>query len=217
MNFFYSSLFKSIVLHFLFILPLGLLLLSDRTVDEGSLLKFKVIEKQITKKRKVEINISTSSKSKKKNPKKLPLKKIRKVFGINRKSIKNQTGVQTKRGNTIVKKFDNERLKKDDLDDLPIPKAEYLVTEMPSVLSESKIIYPKKAKNIKLEGTVILSILIDDKGIVRDVSVVEGLIPEMNEEAVRAIKTYRFSPARIDETPVSVRIRYAINFILEES
>ena len=125
--------------------------------------------------------------------------------------------VAIKKGNTITKEIDQKKLKRSDVDELPIPKAEYLVTEMPSIISQAKIIYPEKAKQLKLEGVVVLSVLIDDKGNVRDANIVEGLIEEMDVEALRAIKLYKFAPARVEEQNVAVRIRYAIKFVLENN
>jgi protein TonB len=88
---------------------------------------------------------------------------------------------------------------------------------MPSVQVKAKINYPPSAKKIGLEGVVVLSVLIDEKGAVRDASVLEGLTDDMDAEALRAIKEYKFSPARIEQDAVAVKVRYAIKFILENS
>ena len=85
---------------------------------------------------------------------------------------------------------------------------------MPSVISEAEITYPK---GMQREGTVVLSVLIDAQGSVRDASIIESLAVEMDAEALRAIKKYRFSPAKIEDVPVAVRIRYAIKFVLESN
>jgi TonB family protein len=181
-------------------------------------IKFKVIDRTKTKKKDLEISISSRTKPapiKKIKPK----KKVRKVYGVSRKSLtsKSTTAVSVKQGNTITKKVDNLKMTKDDVDELPIPKAEYLVTQMPSVQVKAKINYPPSAKKIGLEGVVVLSVLIDEKGAVRDASVLEGLTDDMDAEALRAIKEYKFSPARIEQDAVAVKVRYAIKFILENS
>lgn len=175
-------------------------------------IKFSVIEQPT----QTEVNISSAPKEK--NEKKPP-KEENKVFGITKKSITSNksTAPVTKQGNTIIKEVDDKKLKDGDPDELPIPKAEYMVTQMPSVKSQVKIHYPANAKKIKLEGVVVLSVLIDEKGTVRDARVIEGLIPEMDEEALRAIKGYVFNPAKIENSTVPVRIRYAIKFVLEDS
>jgi len=218
-SFLNPSLIQSLLFHFSLVIGFLVLVNLPKSVPETKLIKFKVIDKPIMQEKKIEVGISSASMKERAKEKVKPQKKVNKVFGTSRKSLTSskKSAPVVKRGNTITKEVDKLVLNKDDPDELPIPKAEYLVTEMPSILSEVRINYPKKAKDIKLEGTVTLSVLIDELGVVRDATLVEGLIPEMDEEALRAIKGYRFSPAKIEDKAVPVRIRYAINFVLEES
>jgi TonB family protein len=213
------ALIQSFLIHLGFVLGFLILISFPKGEPQTKVVKFKVIEKPVIQEKKIEVGISSSAMKKRIEKKVIPNKKINKVFGTSRKSLTSskKSAPVVKRGNTITKEVDNKKLKKEDPDELPIPKAEYLVTEMPTILNEVRINYPKKAKDIQLEGTVTLSVLIDERGVVRDAAVVEGLIPEMDEEALRAIRAYRFSPAKIEDIPVPVRIRYAINFVLEES
>jgi TonB family protein len=142
----------------------------------------------------------------------------REVFGLNRNSytdnIAGSAGIAVKAGNTIAKASDTEILKATDSDSLPTPTEEYLVSQMPKVLSEVKPVYPKEARDKKIEGTVALDILIDEKGNVRQVNVVEGDTVFRNE-AVEAMKKFKFSPANVSGKSVAVKIRYKINFKLE--
>ncbi len=210
---------QSFAIHFLgaaLVLIISLLSTSEPQSDK---IQFKVIEKVVEQK-KEEVQIQITQKPKPKDPPKdKPKKKPREVFGVNRKSItsEKQASPIVKQGNTVTKEVDNKKLNKDDLDELPIPKAEYLVTEMPSILSEARIRYPEKAKEMGLEGVVVLSLLIDSEGRVREAQIVEGLTNEMDQEALRAIKDYRFNPAKIEKEKVAVRIRYAIRFVLENN
>lgn len=213
------SFIQSLGIHFAIAVFFLILVKMPQGEAPNKTIKFKVIETPVIQEKKIEVGISSASMKKKQEKQLKKPTKVNKVFGASRKSLKSTktTAPIVKKGNTITKEVDQKKLKKDDLDELPIPKAEYLVTDMPSVLSEATISYPQKAKDIKLEGTVTLSILIDENGAVRDASVIEGLIPEMDQEALRAIKEYRFSPAKIEDKSVPVRIRYAINFVLEEN
>jgi TonB family protein len=142
----------------------------------------------------------------------------REVFGLSRNSYTdNQSGtagIEVKKGNTIAKASDNEILKESDSDSLPTPTEEYLVSQMPRVLSEVRPIYPQEAKDNKKEGVVILNILIDEKGIVRQVEVVES-DEVFKKEALVAMKRFKFSPALVNGKAVAVKIRYVINFKLE--
>lgn len=145
-------------------------------------------------------------------------KKAREVFGASRESYTDKTlgaeGVEAKKGNTLAKEVDQTKLLESDVTNLPTPTEEYLVSEMPVVLSEVRPLYPKEAKEKKIEGVVVLAILIDEQGLVRQVSVIEG--PEVFKTvALEAMKKFRFKPAKVDGRPVAVRIRYSLNFKLE--
>jgi TonB family protein len=145
-------------------------------------------------------------------------KPSREVFGANRNSYTDETqgteGVEIKKGNTLAKEVDNTKLEDSDAETLPTPTEEYLVSEMPSVLSEVRPIYPKEAREKQLQGKVALDVLIDEKGLVRQVKVIEGL-ENFQGSAITAMKNYKFRPAKVDGKAVAVRIRYSINFQLE--
>ena len=145
-------------------------------------------------------------------------KPTREVFGASRSSYTDESlgseGIEAKKGNTLAKETDKTTLLDSDADSLPTPTEEYLVSEMPRVLSEVRPNYPKEAKERELEGTVVLDVLIDDQGKVRQVSVIEGESVFRNE-ALIAMKKFLFKPARVDGKPVAVRIRYSLKFLLE--
>lgn len=85
-----------------------------------------------------------------------------------------ESAIAVKKGNTLAKEVDQTVLNDSDSDALPSPTEEYLVSDMPQVLSEVKPVYPKEAKEKELEGSVVMDILIDATGRVRQVSVIEG-------------------------------------------
>jgi protein TonB len=85
---------------------------------------------------------------------------------------------------------------------------------MPRVLSEVRPAYPKEAKDKGLEGPVVMDILIDQGGKVRQVSVVEGE-GLFRTGAIEAMKKFLFKPAMVDGKPVAVKIRYTLRFQLE--
>lgn len=145
-------------------------------------------------------------------------KPAREVFGASRDSYTDSSvgdeGVEAKKGNTLAKEADTTKLLDSDATSLPTPTEEYLVSEMPQVLSEIRPVYPPEAKAKQLEGSVVMDILIDDQGVVRQVTVIEG--PEIfRKGAVEAMRKFKFKPAKVDGKPVAVRIRYTLNFRLE--
>lgn len=175
--------------------------------------KFKVV-KEIPKTLPPPVEI------KKKPPPKIKAqKKSRKVYGLSRNSMTANTGsskgVEVKQGNTLVKTPDNLKLKKDDADSLPIPADEFLITSMPKVLNEIRPVYPAEMKKQGIEGNVVMDILIDQSGKVRDVIVIKSLGPEFDQAAMNAMKRFKFRPAQINKKNVPVKIKYSIKFILE--
>lgn len=145
-----------------------------------------------------------------------PVTEKRKVFGLNRKALTTSGGVGVKLGNTVAKDFDDKTLRKSD-DDLPIPTADYLVSSMPVLQSEFRIPYPREAKRKKIEGPVVMDILIDASGRVREAELVTGPGYGLDEAAMDAVYRFQFRPAEVDGKPVAVRIRYIYRFVLENS
>ena len=145
-------------------------------------------------------------------------KKRREVFGVSRKSMTStaSTAIEVKAGNTIAKAPDQEKLRPEDEDALPIPTDEFLVTQMPKLLSEVRIPYPPEAKQKAVQGAVVMELLIDSDGRVRNAELIEGPGFGLNEAALAAVKGFRFSAAKVQEQAVAVKIRYAYRFLLEK-
>ncbi|MBI2518972.1 MAG: energy transducer TonB [Bdellovibrio sp.] len=142
----------------------------------------------------------------------------REIFGISRHSYTDQAQegveVRAKLGNTLTKTVDNEKLETTDPDALPAPTEEYLVSQMPTLITEFKPAYPREAKEKQFEGAVTMSILIDEKGLVRQADIIDG--PEIfRATALEAIRKFVFGPAKVDGKAVAVKIRYVLRFKLE--
>lgn len=146
-------------------------------------------------------------------------KPVREIFGASRDSYTDESigadvGVVAKKGNTLAKAVDDTVLLDSDAGALPTPTEEYLVSEMPLVISEVRPNYPQEAREKRIEGAVALDVLIDQFGAVRKVSIIDG--PEIfRSGAIDAMKRFKFKPALVDGKPVAVRIRYVLNFKLE--
>jgi len=142
----------------------------------------------------------------------------RRVFGVSRKAVTvpAQGAPDVKQGNTLGTVHDDKVLNPDDPDALPNAVDEYLVQSMPSLQSEVRVPYPAEAKKGQIQGAVLMDILIDHLGNVREVKLVDGPGHGLNEAAVEAVKNFKFKPALSQEgRSVAVRIRYAYRFILE--
>ena len=151
-------------------------------------------------------------------PKKVEPEK-RAVFGASRKALTDSSGdpdaAAVKAGNTVAKDPDAEKLRDDDADSIPIPTEEYLVTAMPVLEADFRIPYPPEARKAKVQGRVLMKLLIDGEGKVRRAILLNGPGYGLNEAAVDAMKNFRFRPARVQDKPVAVEIQFAYNFVLE--
>jgi len=75
--------------------------------------------------------------------------------------------------------------------------------------------YPAQARQMRLEGTVILAAMVMEDGTVRDVKVVEGA-PVLAQSAVDAVKRWRYKPYQLDGKPVKNETTITINFKFPE-
>jgi len=140
---------------------------------------------------------------------------VREVFGISPKAASIDQGLEVKAGNTVAKAPDDEKLRPGDLDSLPVPSDEYLVTLMPQLKTEVRVAYPPESRKKGVQGAVVMDLLIDTTGKVREATLVEGPNQELSQAALVAAKGFQFSPAAIKDKPVAVRIRYTYRFVLE--
>jgi protein TonB len=148
-------------------------------------------------------------------PKPVDVNPKRQVFGATRRSLKSESGVDIKAGNTLAKDMDTESLEADDAESLPIPQDSFLVSQLPRVRREFRAPYPPEARAKGVEGTVRLKILIDAEGRVRRVQVLSGPGSGLNEAAAAALWQFEFEPARIEAQSVAVEIPYNYTFSLE--
>jgi protein TonB len=66
----------------------------------------------------------------------------------------------------------------------------------------------------KYSGTVVLSVIIDANGNVRDIQVERPLGLGLDEKAIEAVGKWRFRPAVKSEKAVAVRAQVEVNFRL---
>lgn len=76
--------------------------------------------------------------------------------------------------------------------------------------------YPKESRRRGEEGDVVLEISVDERGMVYDVKVVEPCkFRELNEAAVKAARSARFTPARSGSVDVRSKARLTLTFRLK--
>jgi protein TonB len=73
--------------------------------------------------------------------------------------------------------------------------------------------FPPEARALNIEGTVLLRLGIDRHGSVRTVKVIKPAGYGFDEAAVKAVKRYKWKPARDNKgEPVDMLITYKYNF-----
>ncbi|MBO0860770.1 MAG: energy transducer TonB, partial [Chloracidobacterium sp.] len=65
--------------------------------------------------------------------------------------------------------------------------------------------YTQEAKDNKVEGKAVLSVVFGADGQLGDIKVVQGLPYGLTQSAIEAASKIRFEPAKKDGQPVSVR------------
>jgi TonB family protein len=83
-------------------------------------------------------------------------------------------------------------------------------------ISLPKPAYPPIAKQVKASGTVVVQVLVDEKGNVVTAQAVSGH-PLLQAPAVAAARGAKFSPTKLSGKPVKVRGVITYNFTAEES
>ncbi|MCU0573016.1 MAG: TonB family protein [Syntrophobacteraceae bacterium] len=87
----------------------------------------------------------------------------------------------------------------------------------PRFLHKAMPRYPRLARELGKEGTVLLRLTIDERGSLTHVEVLKRAGSGFDEEAVRAARDSRFSPARINGKAVACRAQLPVRFVLRSS
>ncbi|MBM3812818.1 MAG: energy transducer TonB [Acidimicrobiia bacterium] len=74
--------------------------------------------------------------------------------------------------------------------------------------------YSEEARKAKFQGTVVLSVVVDEKGNPRDLRVIRALGLGLDEKAIEAVQKWRFKPGFLQGKPVAVAATVEVNFRL---
>src|ERR1019366_2606441 len=84
----------------------------------------------------------------------------------------------------------------------------------PRLISKVEPKYSTEALTAKLQGTVLLYVVVDENGNPGDVRVLRPLGLGLDQKAVEAVQTWRFEPGLKDGKPVPVEAQIGVNFRL---
>lgn len=87
----------------------------------------------------------------------------------------------------------------------------------PAFLHRVMPIYPMIARRLGQEGKVVLKLTIDEKGMLREIEVVEKAGYGFTESAVEAVKKSTFFPAKKDGKPIASKALLPVTFQLKRN
>jgi TonB family protein len=85
----------------------------------------------------------------------------------------------------------------------------------PEVIHSVQPQFTPEARSQNLQGIVAIQLIVDSQGSPQDVRVVRQLGMGLDEEAIAAVKQYRFRPAMYEGHPVSVQMVIDVDFRLD--
>jgi TonB family protein len=87
------------------------------------------------------------------------------------------------------------------------------IEELPEAVTKVPPTYPPAAREARVDGLVLLSVLVGEDGSVKEVRVRKS-IPLLDEAAQACVRQWRFKPARAKGEPVAIWIALPIRFTL---
>ncbi len=85
----------------------------------------------------------------------------------------------------------------------------------PQVIRRVQPLYTERARKVRLQGAVVLQATIDEQGNVIDVVLIKPLRLGLDEEAVKAVRQWKFTPGTLHGVPVKVYFNLTVNFEVE--
>lgn len=84
--------------------------------------------------------------------------------------------------------------------------------DLPAVLRRIEPVYTAEAKAAGAAGTVVMEVLIDRSGFVRDATVIKTMGYGLDDSAIDAVRQWRFAPSMRQHVPVEVMQEVTIEF-----
>jgi len=135
------------------------------------------------------------------------------VVGLTLRSTTTAGSFDAPVGNTLAGKPADKAAEPSSVKPSPVPL--YELDSQPTVIGEVRIPYPEDARSRGIEGTVVLSVLVDEGGRVRTVKVLSGPGGGLDQAAAKAVERIRFRPALRKGQPVAAQITYRYTFLLD--
>jgi len=140
------------------------------------------------------------------------------VFGVTMESVVGAdtgAGMSVRVGNTLAKNPEKEFTPPDQVQPFKV-SSRFDIDRMPQTKRRCTTEYPQEARNLGIEGKVILEVEVLGDGSVGKVTVITGPGYGLNQAALRAMKKCTFSPAIQGGKPVTTTIRFTYRWELDD-
>jgi TonB family protein len=87
----------------------------------------------------------------------------------------------------------------------------------PRLMEKVEAPYPEEAARAGLQGSVMLELIVDERGQVADAKVLVSAGHGFDEAALQAVRQFRFQPGLADGKPVPVKVTYRYAFVLKSA
>ncbi|MGH9674799.1 MAG: energy transducer TonB, partial [Bryobacteraceae bacterium] len=84
----------------------------------------------------------------------------------------------------------------------------------PTLLHKVEPEYSEEARKAKYQGTVVLALVVDEKGQPREIRIVRAVGLGLDEKAIDAVRQWKFRPGYLNNKPVPVIAQIEVNFRL---
>lgn len=85
----------------------------------------------------------------------------------------------------------------------------------PELIQKVEPKYTQEARDAKIQGSVKLYLEVSPEGVPEKIAVLESLEPGLDQNAIEAVKAWRFRPGMKDGQPVRVKATIEVNFRLK--
>ncbi|HTX34098.1 MAG TPA: energy transducer TonB [Bryobacteraceae bacterium] len=82
----------------------------------------------------------------------------------------------------------------------------------PRVISKAEPQYSPEARQARLQGSVVVRLIVDEEGVPGDMQVVHSLGMGLDEKALEAVSAWRFRPGTRGGRPVAAPMQVVVNF-----
>jgi protein TonB len=83
----------------------------------------------------------------------------------------------------------------------------------PRKIRDVRPVYPEIAQQARVQGVVILEVLVDEFGLVQDAKVLRS-VPLLDDAALDAVRQWAYTPTLLNGVPVPVVMTVTVNFSL---